>query len=1267
MPPIQDTEKPDGESTDESSAEDDKTFAERYGFDPDNLRTVLVDQTIDGRNFARDYADHRLDKELGETKGFRGKLAKIWKGNYAKEYYRQKYTREAMQDIAGLQNIYAMEGSEGDVARARIATIQRFQNEYEDMIHNGEQRHDITSEAGERVAELKGAIAAFAGSNGNEDALHNLEEARKRIITEFAVDGNENLNDLVMIDNITDIAEQARLAVEHGFALENVMAGMQIINGESRSGVRGEAKKNAVDKASEWLQKNSRGLVNPTTIATAVSVAACCGKWGGRTVIGKALAVSVPGVSAAVFAGHSESIKLKDERAQHMREMAQGKEASSSDKARAELDATMYDMRSATDMTSELSDQMGLINDLLERKEDLTPDRERLIAEVTQSLATVDARVRISDQKGIDLIQYSDVLNVEEERFALDNMRAKIRVALLNYHHEALGDQAWAEQGGDEAFKAHMSDMADSIAEVVDMKEDISAKDKGYKHLRNRRVTKAAGVAFGTGLVFGLATQEATAFVNNNVSGALETVINNARGVHTSGTRGTLLFNVLGMRQSNSSGNVIKDTLVNNADGTKSFVDARDGNRVDGIVRNSHTGRYTAESINKMHAKGYTVVESQQRVIEPQTPRTEAVTRSVSEYLKDSPDKVTKVTRKFWFDNDTPNKFDHSELRLYANGKTPDGKLSFSMGLDGYQPHHAGNAIDLHQEAAAGKLFAQIIPSRNHQGEAIMVQLNSNGTLAVNQNSELAQYFSPDGKVLKGAFMEMVYVPGKVEKNVADGITHLATASGGPVETVPVATWVGKNALENITSMKTVPLPDIVKTIWHTEIIGPSLVPLAEMPPIIPIVPRRSLLAAERRRISTYSDGSGYDGYTDSYGEGYEGSSENSSLYEHIKSEVSPSLRDDPDADLQLGQEVGFYKKQLAERTSPAYIDSIETSIEHTPELNDHLDNYIKSIVAIPVHATAESDKIFDTLKLYAKQEGGVSDSNIVALYLNWRQDENTPENDSKIQATRSEIERARSAFPQLKLAVFEHANTVDEVGTTADPELTGSIARRMNDTIMLALQKSIQDGQMSADHDVLIIRNDADAKGMSREYIENMQKAAEQNPDVDSFTGHTRFDTMSYADTPGFGIVTNFMMGANAIAERYGNVHTAGANFAYRASAYAAMGGIGFTSGGVGSDDLAIGRRLSVVRDRASDTEGAWDTNDYRGGAMVSTKKRVVKRITGATIDTNGDKYMGVYLQDRPIYDAYKDYGLGGNRSAELSQDQKQTENIRKRSDFEK
>ena len=102
--------------------------------DEQELRVVIVDQSKDAHDEARDAADARLDKELGEGGGFKRFLNGIWKGNLARDYYRQKYIHENLATMHEENTVFTQSAAEHRTAALK-STIDRFSSDYEELIH----------------------------------------------------------------------------------------------------------------------------------------------------------------------------------------------------------------------------------------------------------------------------------------------------------------------------------------------------------------------------------------------------------------------------------------------------------------------------------------------------------------------------------------------------------------------------------------------------------------------------------------------------------------------------------------------------------------------------------------------------------------------------------------------------------------------------------------------------------------------------------------------------------------------------------------------------------------------------------------------------------------------------------------------------------------------------------------------------------------------------------------------------------------------------
>ena len=96
--------------------------SERQPTEDEALKVVLVDQSRDAQDEARDRADARLDQELGEGGKFKQFLNGIWKGNIAKDFYRQRYIHQELDTIKSAESVHINE----DADRRSQARHQRI-------------------------------------------------------------------------------------------------------------------------------------------------------------------------------------------------------------------------------------------------------------------------------------------------------------------------------------------------------------------------------------------------------------------------------------------------------------------------------------------------------------------------------------------------------------------------------------------------------------------------------------------------------------------------------------------------------------------------------------------------------------------------------------------------------------------------------------------------------------------------------------------------------------------------------------------------------------------------------------------------------------------------------------------------------------------------------------------------------------------------------------------------------------------------------------
>src|SRR3989338_9188566 len=298
-------------------------------------RVAIIDTSSALEDQARDRAEQTLTASKEDLKGIRGFFSKIWKHNLFREYYRQREIAQAKSDILTSENIYAGEQATSTAhEQAMQAVVERFTQEYEEAIHKeaGEQRKVVETEKTEDRelnASVRALIKEYASGAIDDGAF--LAE-RGRIIAQATGMTQEAAKNAVNhADNLFEIAKQSKLAVEHGASLDEIDQEIELVIGKAKLGVRTESHYNTVDALVQKIQSSKVGqLVNETTVASAVAIAySITAGLSQKLARSKAFAWGTFGASVLVggaIAGARESTKIEDERRQHARDKAKGKE-----------------------------------------------------------------------------------------------------------------------------------------------------------------------------------------------------------------------------------------------------------------------------------------------------------------------------------------------------------------------------------------------------------------------------------------------------------------------------------------------------------------------------------------------------------------------------------------------------------------------------------------------------------------------------------------------------------------------------------------------------------------------------------------------------------------------------------------------------------------------------------------------------------------------------------------------------------------------------
>ena len=1192
------------------------------------LTIAVVDQSRDINAAARDYVETRIREENYEFAENHGKIRKllhnIWRGEngIATPYVRNKYYEEGKRIAKenGITSLYTDDKSLWEAATG--ATIDRFASEYDESIHleAGERRKDLADDSpfGKSVKKL---IENFAKGDSRLGDKKSFDEAKNRILRQLNQYGNGDgligEGDL-KIDNIWEIAQAVKEWIDHGESVDAVIQGMKIYSGESRSGVRTEAYQSKVDKVVEKVQSSRVGsLVNPEVIGLAAAVATGVFRVG-KGSLAKALGVTVlPGGLTGVLSGVREYGRLGKERSVHSREMAQGG-SFDNESRREEMDKFRYNTVNAEHLTNSLREFID--------RDDPSPEE---LQKGYESLVEAASRTVMSDRERADFISYSSAEKVESERFDLDVAIAEAKVKLKGKLGE-LPEEFRRDLGIDK--NDTINDAINKSTELMQsLSEDKDKKDRLFKRLRLKNAAKSAAIGFGSGLLASVAVQEVAAFFAPGYDGLLERAISG----DTKGDRQTVLDAIF--HREGSSGNTIlsSDTYsshsIGNGDGNVKLPDNYKFTYNDDGTANiigpdnklfAHNisfeanGSLSQSSQEYLQGKGV-VIENLSSTVDGK----ELTSRylSVNEYLDHYQSKTTNITRDFWYDNNTPGVSDGNELNLHWEERGPDGSIRLSIAdMTNGGSYYGHDSMSWSDGAQNGSLKFAVSASIDNQDRVFMVDIAPDGSINIPPDSPAASLFSVDehGQMeFNGAYGEVV----SVQDVDSDGITHVA----------PMATMEGNN------SITTIPTPVEVPTshaAYETKMTFPPME--VSKPNVVEgfgaswFVTRKPLEKIARRRSNYYNQ------YRNGYAERYESQLE----------DISPRLRENSNATLELGEEAARYKQWLASTRGSDYVDQIEQGINNSKELQ-RAPGDIDFVATIPVAAASESENIYNTLGLLARQDSDDIEKSLILLNVNWLDEARSdPEKAANILRTMAEIDRARKDFPHLRIATIEREYNRESVEKTGG--VIGYVAQDLQSAALLWLQQQIENGKRSPSQDAIIQRYDADMRGMSKHAWRDIRRAFSKYPETDIFKGVTRFGADQYEKYPGFGLVTEMVANTTAISVMEGGVHTGGANFGVRASTLAATNGVGDARmySGAGSDDAQIGRRVAAARSghfmRSSDRR----YRNYSESIPVDVNRRVVRLVGGSTVDTDAERFIRRYRDGKWWQSVWSDEsGPGG------------------------
>ena len=1190
------------------------TAEERAIVDQHNIKEIMVVDASHGvQSEAVDRTDAYIAAETSQ-RGIRGFLKKIWKGNLAHDYIRQREITKNRDSIVKSGNLYGdATGAEHGAAMQALTT--RFT---EGMMQSDETAQSMQeTEAGQQLStHVNELVKTFASTNMSSETL---KEERTRILSEYGKGRHkEDRNKgILFADNIIEVALAVRAAVGHGLALERIDAVLGGKVAEAKLGAQTEVIRTLSDKAIDKLYASKLGsLVNETTLTTAVAVVATLAKFTTRKATTAVAATVGIGIGATLVAGAREHRRVAIDRATHMRGHAVGEEAATAGhgKRRDKIEETRYESVAATD----LLDRLAQARSAVDESDPTTIDT------LLQAYTELDTRSKLSDEQSIDLIQYSSKSSLEVERLQLMRALIESKVAL---RRAGVSDETLTER---------------SAACLDLLRDDVTEKDRAFSKLQRTQTMKMAAVGLVSGLAVGEAIQEIKGAVSDELRGVFE-------GEHDDQQRRTLLAALFRSDHHNGAEHVSvpgHETRVNDnlslglpegyhtqevSPGHVSLVGPGEKVLVDNLGFDKE-GHIDAAHLAELKQHGIGVTNSHTVEYSTHHTVTEMATRTPSEYQMAHPGEFTTVHRELWYDNNTPNHFDDNELRLdwggdKGTGMNADGNYVLNvhnmMANGSFHGENAANAQKLLEE---GKLALAMSFDRDSQSHVMMIQFDKAGNAIVDAKSFAGRsmFDMHEGQArFNGGFAEAVQLMG-------------ANPKGG--ETIrTLATVVGNNdpkaAADRVTHIVTSMHERTVADLRIAE--GSRELPI-EIPVPIPVYARGGL-ESRIEQEGLYGYGYGYGQYN--------------KYWERWNQERSPRLRENPNADLDTGEELSWYRKQQSKDRGTSYLKEIDAYVAENENLLE-IGDETKAIVCIPVAGASESENIYRTLSMFARQDEEARRASIIMLNVNWKQAlEADPDAVEKIAKTKSEIARAQADFPDLRIASFDKVWSDDFV-KDKDGKIYGEVIKVLYDTAAFALDQAVKEGRRQSATEALLITNDADTGGMAPHYLRNYTEGMNRYPTADVFSATILRGTDTYKDYPGYGFASDFYAILNMMSQRQqkagnGGFTTEGPNSGIRMSMYAAIGGCEHRIGA--GADAVLGQRIAAAR-REPSTPTLWSR--LRSGKKVGiTGDRVVGQyIGGAQIDTLPDRLLGAYRQGKWIARGWDKFDDGGYEDRSVS-----------------
>jgi len=1161
----------------------------------------VVDTTDILRGKAYRGASEQMTADKNELKGVKGFLEKIWKYNFAEQYLHEKQRVDVKKKMIESGNLYIAENltaPEKEAAQRSFseATLARFIPGIKELVEEnlGEKREELKEgpETAKIKDDLKKIINEYADGKLDEAGF---EGAKRNVFAAIEKNGNqETLKKSEMyVDNFLEIARQVkeikdniRLASDHRAKLAQFDFDINLVLGKAKEGVKTETHYNIAERTVEKMRQTKLGsLVNETTLAAAVGLTYSAASFLSQRVLrSKAMAIGTLGAAVGVssaYTGIKESQMQKRERQTLEARDTTGMVDINAEKTRVAKDlmALEYAKTKTTDKKElkKINNQMkgleaeqeklltqeqflykkktaGELRASLETAVNVPLKSAAEVEAILNNLADIEARLELSNENKIDLVSYSSLTNVETERQKLLQAKWQAKQRLQSLAAGVSPD--WEKRLKDLTVLCRQ--------ELLDDKDNgIKKKDAAFNKYKNKEILKKVAQAAAVGLTVGALAQEGFAAFSDKQEGLVENLTQGDN--RTLGDRDTALETLRNFITGHDSAGNLQEVAIDNGlvklPANCSWLHNPDGSF--NLLRGSEVlaenlkvnpdGSLTEEARNILAAE-HINVNASQYVIE--SGGTATVHTGPEDYVNKHPENFKQISRGLWYGNDTPmykgadgkmHGADLNELRAHWGGDQGTGinlkTNSYEMTAIKMTPEGSFQTVNgekLSENAAElikeGKMKFLFSLSNGTQNQVIELPVDpATGKISVDRDSELGKllFSEKNGQaVLKARFAEVATSSG-IGKDGVEQVHVFATAVGeglkGVDEIINTPPQMGTATALNIPRDWVV--PPFIPVGWRT--------PLNKVP-----------------------------GASFEYGL-YQGGKIDEDRLKKIEQKRSETLNKDPKAKLNHYDEAEHYLSKMDKE----YREQIEALAKEAGPMSEQN----KLSICIPVAGHQEGKKIYESLKNYTYQKAKPEDFEI-CLMVN-HPDHNPEGKKIEPDETLSEIERFKKDYPEMNIKVVYRVIPYEKANI-------GLVRKMLNDMVLARHHKRGE----KAD-DLIMVSNDADNLGVDPRYVENFIKRLAADPKLDGVLGQLDWDPEAYTKYPLIHIGTRLFQYYSAKGRAAGRgIVSSGANFAFKSSIYAGIGG--YLDDVPGGEDVAIGQAIRLAR---GDT---LETQSYGGSA---------------------------------------------------------------------